>query len=395
MCSSRERIKILIADDNESDLLLLKSFVSKMGHDVVLAKDGQEAVAVFREESPKIVLLDALMPIKNGFEAAIEIKEIAGQTLVPIIFLTSLTDAGSLVKGLEAGGDDFLPKPYNYMILRAKMDAFNRMRINHNELQKTLEALETSKAQLVQKEKMASLGELVAGVAHEVNTPIGVGITAISHLGNELNQLNKYYQKEQLTRDMFNDFIVSASKGVEITQENLQRAAGLVKSFKQVAVDQSDNDRRTIFLKQHMNDVILSMRSQFGKSLHQININCLKDLQCVCEVGALTRVMTNILSNTLIHAYEGGKAGKIEIEILDQNEDIIINYKDDGQGMEPDMLDKIFDPFFTTKRGQGRCGLGAHIIYNQVNHNLGGQVKAYSKPGEGLSYKINFPKTGR
>ena len=395
MTLSANAIKILIADDNDSDRLLLSAFVTKLGHQTVLAKDGEQAIELFGKEHPHIILLDALMPIKNGFEAAVEIKRLAGKTFVPIIFLTSLTDAESLAEGLEAGGDDFLSKPYNHVILKAKIDAFNRMRINHHDLQKALEDLKQSQDRLVQREKMASLGELVAGVAHEINTPLGVGITANSFLKDEVTLLHNRYQQEKLTKEVLNDFLVTAQESVNITQLNLKRAAALINSFKQVAVDQSNNNTRAIQLRQYLDEIILSLHPQLKTVRHNIELDCSSDIECTCDAGALSQVITNLIMNSIIHAFEGIEIGHILIQISQIGETIKLVYSDDGVGMGQGVLDKIFEPFFTTKRGQGGCGLGAHIVYNQVNQKLDGQLKIQSKPGEGVSYEIEFPKEAK
>jgi len=392
MSLDTDKITILIADDNDTDRLLLSTFVTKLGHQVVLARDGQEAVDRYEQERPHIILLDALMPKMTGFDAALNIKKIAGATFVPIIFLTSLSDAESLVKGLRAGGDDFLTKPYNHLILKAKIDAFNRMRVNHHRLQQALEDLEQSQTRLVEREKMASLGELVAGVAHEINTPIGVGVTAISYLSSELSVLQKKYTEGLLTEPDLQEFLGLAQKSVGITQTNLKRAASLVNNFKQVAVDQSNNKACVIYLKRYMEDVILSLHPQLKMTNHKIVVDCSKALTCNCDAGALSQVVSNLVTNSITHGFEGMKEGCINMAFSQENENIKFTYKDNGVGMSQAQLSKIFEPFFTTKRGQGACGLGAHIIYNQVNQNLGGQVNVSSEEGKGVLYEIEFPQ---
>jgi len=392
MSLDTDKITILIADDNDTDRLLLSTFVTKLGHQVVLARDGQEAVDRYEQERPHIILLDALMPKMTGFDAALNIKKIAGATFVPIIFLTSLSDAESLVKGLRAGGDDFLTKPYNHLILKAKIDAFNRMRVNHHRLQQALEDLEQSQTRLVEREKMASLGELVAGVAHEINTPIGVGVTAISYLSSELSVLQKKYTEGLLTEPDLQEFLGLAQKSVGITQTNLKRAASLVNNFKQVAVDQSNNKACVIYLKRYMEDVILSLHPQLKMTNHKIVVDCSTALTCNCDAGALSQVVSNLVTNSITHGFEGMKEGCINMAFSQENENIKFTYKDNGVGMSQAQLSKIFEPFFTTKRGQGACGLGAHIIYNQVNQNLGGQVNVSSEEGKGVLYEIEFPQ---
>ncbi len=150
-----ERLKILVAEDSDSDRLILQTIVRRLGHDVVTAADGQQALACFRRERPQIVLLDALMPRMDGREAARRIKALAGEALVPIIFLTSLSDAEELAGCLEAGGDDFLPKPYNRTIIEAKINAFNRMRMMHATVQEQRDIIRARNDQLLREQQMA------------------------------------------------------------------------------------------------------------------------------------------------------------------------------------------------------------------------------------------------
>jgi len=384
-------IKILIADDNDADRMILKTIIIQQGHEVLVARDGIEAIEQFEKQSPHIILLDALMPRMNGFEAAVQIKRLAGDSMVPIIFLTSLTDAQSLAQGLNAGGDDFLSKPYNRIILKAKIDAFNRMRLNHLHLQQALINLEKSQSRLVEREKMASLGELVAGIAHEVNTPIGIGITATSHLGNLVKLLGQSYQDGTLAPDDLEQFLRDADEGIGITEKNIRHAADLIRSFKQVAVDQTSGNTRKINLKQHMQDILVSLRPQLNKLKHKVHIDCDEALVCTCNAGAITQVLTNLIFNSLIHGFEKIEQGNIYVGISLEGTQIKLIYRDDGIGMEKELLHKIFEPFFTTKRGQGGSGLGTHIIYNQVNQALGGHITVASSPGQGIRFEIEFP----
>ena len=385
-------IKILIAEDSNADRLILQKIVEKQGHQVVLASDGEQAVEKFKEESPQIVLLDVLMPRMDGFEAAKEIKAIAGDDLVPIIFLTSLTDSESLAKGLSAGGDDFISKPYDRIILKAKIEAFNRMRVGHQQLQLALKNLEKFQARLVEREKMASLGELVAGIAHEVNTPIGIGVTATSHLSLLIKELSKSYDAGSLGPDQLDHFLERATESITITETNLNRAAELIRSFKQVAVDQSSGAKRKINLLQHLNDILLSLRPHLKKVKHRVTLVCEKDLSCTCDAGALTQILTNLIMNSLIHAFIGIESGNITIKIELQDQQIKMTYRDDGVGMDEACLEKIYEPFFTTRRGQGGSGLGANIIFNQVNQALHGNIETRSQPGKGTQFYISFPQ---
>jgi len=144
-----------------------------------------------------------------------------------------------------------------------------------------------------------------------------------------------------------------------------------------------------------LDEIILSLHPQLKTVRHNIELDCSSDIECTCDAGALSQVITNLIMNSIIHAFEGIEIGHILIQISQIGETIKLVYSDDGVGMGQGVLDKIFEPFFTTKRGQGGCGLGAHIVYNQVNQKLDGQLKIQSKPGEGVSYEIEFPKEAK
>lgn len=388
-------LKILITDDNDSDRLILAAMVKKHGHQVILACDGIEAIEQFKQHHPDIVLLDALMPNMDGFTAAPHIKALAGDSFVPIIFLTSLTDDESLIKGLEAGGDDFLAKPYNSNVIKSKIDAFDRMRYGHKKLQLALSDLEASQNKLIEREKMASLGDLVAGVAHEINTPIGIGVTSASHMNNLIRGLKQSFDAGELDQTILENFLSDANESATITQTNLSRAAELVRSFKQVAVDQSCGKIRDINLDQHLHDILLSLQPKLKRFKHQIRIDAAKDISCQCDAGALTQIITNLIMNSINHAFDDNELGTIEIIIHADPETIYIDYRDNGHGMSVEHLNKIFEPFFTTKRGQGGSGLGTHIIYNQVNQALHGNIQVNSVLGEGLQFLIDFPVSSK
>lgn len=388
---SSQYLKVLIADDSDTDRMILKSLIKKLGHEVECACDGNQAIEKLKKFSPDIILLDALMPNLDGFEAAPILKSMTGDDFIPIIFLTSLTDDQSLIKGLDAGGDDFLAKPYNINVMKSKINAFGRMRKNHVKLKQTMIDLEASQNRLVEREKMASLGELVAGIAHEVNTPIGVGVTSSSHMRNQLNKLQISYDNGTLDENDLTKFLENANESVTITETNLNRAADLIRSFKQVAVDQSSGKIRDIHIHQHIDDLVLSLRPTLKRYPHKIDIHCDHSLVCSCDAGALSQIVTNLIMNSINHAFAGNEAGLISIDVTCSGGAIHLVYKDNGCGMDSDNLTKIFEPFFTTKRGQGGSGLGTHIIYNQVTQGLHGSISVSSAVNEGIEFRIDFP----
>ncbi|MDP4180954.1 MAG: sensor histidine kinase, partial [Bacillota bacterium] len=258
---------------------------------------------------------------------------------------------------------------------------------NQSELIETLNTLQTAQAQLVQSEKMASLGSLVAGISHEINTPIGISVTASSHLMQKTEEFIKVLQSKTLRRSDLNAFSLTIVETTEILLKNLYRASELIKSFKQVAVDQTHEEKRELNVKQYLNEIILSLTPSLKNRKIGVQINCAEDIQIKAYAGSISQIITNLIMNSLLHAFEPDDKGSIVINTYyKDNHKLVLDFKDDGKGMEKDTLSKIFDPFFTTKRGKGGTGLGLHLVYNIVYQKLGGTIVCSSEPGKGANF---------
>jgi len=266
------------------------------------------------------------------------------------------------------------------------------LRHKQAELEKSVDDLKQAQDRLVQSEKMAALGGFVAGITHEVNTPVGIGVTAASFLAEKLTALEHQYKEKTLTPKVMEHFIEEAKQSSGLLQSNLTRASELIASFKQIAVDQTSDAIRTINLADYLSEVIRSLQPNFKKTRHHIDVNCPENLILSCPAGAISQIFTNLLMNSLIHGFEEMEEGHIRITVLDEGAMVDITYSDNGKGLTQEQLEKLFHPFFTTKRDQGGSGLGTHITYNLVRQTLGGSIQVSSEPGQGLSYHIRFPK---
>jgi signal transduction histidine kinase len=244
----------------------------------------------------------------------------------------------------------------------------------------------------VRQEKLASLGQMVAGVAHEINTPLGICVTATSHLVQELKLTKEELAAGEMTEDSLNAFFDVVDQSLRIMTTNTQRAASLVRSFKQVAVDQSSDDIRSFNLGAYLNEVLLSLQPKLKGRPVEVAVDCPKDLTMESFPGAVSQIVTNMVVNSLVHGFEREQRGHITIEARLDGDQVLFEYADDGAGMDADTLPKLFDPFFTTKRGSGGSGLGGHILYNLVTGALGGTLRAESSPGQGLRYHLRFPR---
>ncbi|PKV47124.1 signal transduction histidine kinase [Janthinobacterium sp. 61] len=258
-------------------------------------------------------------------------------------------------------------------------------------LNSALSALQEAQSELVRQEKLASLGRLVAGVAHEINTPLGICVTATSHLVQELKLTREDLDGGQLDEDGLRQFFDIIDQTLRIMTTNTQRAAALVRSFKQVAVDQSSDELRSFNLRKYLDEILLSLQPKLKGKPIKVDIDCAPEVQLRSYPGAVSQIVTNMVVNSLVHGFVEGEPGKIRISVRTAGEMLELDYSDDGMGMDNATLGQLFDPFFTTKRGSGGSGLGAHILYNLVTGPLGGTVKVVSAPGMGLHYKIRFP----
>ncbi|MBW4493241.1 MAG: AAA family ATPase [Oscillatoria princeps RMCB-10] len=259
------------------------------------------------------------------------------------------------------------------------------------ELSQTLDNLKATQKKLVDAEKMASLGGLVAGVAHEINTPIGIGVTAASLLAEKARAFFETYKAGQMKRSDLEKFLDTAMQSSSMVLANLNRAAELIQSFKQVAVDQSSESKRTFNVRDYLEEILLSLRARLKATKHRVEIHGARTLTLDSYPGAFSQIVTNLAINSLIHAYEPEDSGLIRFDFKQDGEQVIFEYTDDGKGIPPEHLSQIFDPFFTTKRGQGGTGLGLHILYNLVTQKLNGTIECESQVGAGTKFIIKLP----
>jgi PAS domain S-box-containing protein len=258
------------------------------------------------------------------------------------------------------------------------------------ELQLTLNNLERTQDQLVESAKMAALGNLVAGIAHEINTPVGVGLVASSTLLRKSEEIIKALNSNTLTKEKLSKFLKSNLIASELIYNNLERTGELVKSFKQVSVDQSSEKKRTFNIRSYIDDVVRSLHPKLKNRNIEINIDCQSNLEIESFPGVFAQIFTNLIINSLTHAFTNEEKGLISLEINKIKKDLLIEYSDNGKGIKQEDLPYIFDPFFTTNMTEG-SGLGMHIIYNLITQKLKGTIDCMSKPNEGVYFIIKVP----
>lgn len=276
------------------------------------------------------------------------------------------------------------------MQLRDAADSLSR---RNEELTQTLNKLRAAQDELVRHEKLASLGGLVAGIAHEINTPLGICVTATSHVQDALRGWRKSAAAGTLDPQKLAAMFEELEIALRILDNNTRRGAELVRSFKQIAVDQSSGQLRAFDLAEYLDEIVLSLKPQLKQAPCSVRVECPGGICMESYPGALSQVITNLIMNALLHAFDGRPDGRVLIASELDGDMVVLSVSDDGIGMDAADLKRFFDPFFTTRRGSGGTGLGAHIVFTQVTSVLGGSIRVRSEPGAGLQVQMRLPRT--
>jgi len=276
--------------------------------------------------------------------------------------------------------------------LKRRTQAESTAREEKEKAQDAYQRLVQTQQTLVESEKMASLGGLVAGVAHEINTPVGISLTTASHLAQITEKISLELETGSIKKSDFQNYLHTAQECCELILSNAERAANLIHSFKQVAVDQTSEARRDFQLEDYLQEIITSLRPKFKRTQITVSIECESDLLMDSFPGALSQVVTNLLVNALTHAFDEGQAGQINIVARHASAGMVdLSIHDNGKGIAAENMGKIFQPFFTTRRASGGSGLGLHIVYNIVRQRLGGHIEVESEIGQGTTFSITLP----
>ncbi len=261
------------------------------------------------------------------------------------------------------------------------------------EAEEALARLKEAQETLVQAEKLASLGALVGGVAHEINTPVGIALSCASHLADATAHMRALFDADDIGVEDFQRYMETATDTTRLILGNCERAAALIRSFKQVAVDRTSSERRLFDLGAYIAETLASLGPRIRQAGHKVDIRCPAGLLVDGYPGALSQVLTNFVMNSVVHGYEDGESGQLSI-VVDEPApgQVRLVYADDGRGIADEHKSRIFDPFFTTRRGAGGTGLGLHIVYNLVTGPLEGQMAVDSQVGQGTRFTVTFPR---
>ncbi len=279
----------------------------------------------------------------------------------------------------------------------AKRKAEDELRASKERAESALLELNTAQQNLIDAERLAALGGLVAGVAHEVNNPIGISLTVASSLARRTQIFEAELKRDgQLRRSQLEEFVRSSRDASEQLVANLHRAGELIQSFKQVAVDRSHAERRQFPLREATNQIIASLRPVLKRAPITLQTDVPENLVIDGYPGFYGQILTNLFLNAVNHAFADGRSGTISIAARPRGaDDVEIIFSDDGSGMTPEVQRQAFDPFFTTRRNEGGTGLGLHIVYNLVTQQLGGRMMLESRPGQGTTFRIIMPRIAK
>lgn len=406
----RDRLRALTPDADSSERLyqILKDVTYSTG----IQRDVVRLIEQQRHDEADSLLTDKSIPVQNALlqkydrfvateqqRAADAAREAAEHYRLSLYSMAAL---GTVLLGLglvvsvyvvrQVTGAEAELRVLNSSLEDRVSERTRALSTANADLARTLDQLRETQSQLVQSEKMAAMGALVAGISHEINTPVGVAMTAVTHQQERIGEVQRAYQQGTITRSQLEAFIDENQHASDIIVGNLRRASELITSFKRVAVDQSQEHWEAIDLHDYLQDVIRSLQPRFKRSRIEIRNRCPEGLTLFTNPGAIYQIFSNLLLNSLHHGFEPGASGRITLDCQCDDDGLQLVYRDDGRGMSAEEQHRAFDPFFTTRRGEGGSGLGLHIVYNLVTSGLHGNIALDSRPGGGVRFDIRLPR---
>ncbi|MEN9437935.1 MAG: hypothetical protein RIR09_2590 [Pseudomonadota bacterium] len=412
---------LLIVDDTAANLGMIASHLEDHGFDIVIAQSGEEGIRRAQRTAPDLILLDVMMPGIDGFETCRRLKTNPETADIPVIFMTALSDTSDKVTGFEAGGVDYVTKPIQitevlvrintHLGLRAarrelvqrnavlqdhietRRKAEIALRDTNTQLASTVATLEKTQAQLVLAAKLAGLGALVSGIAHELNTPIGTAILTASVLQEDIHTLQTRAPHFANEPQELHQRMQNLDEGMALLGRSLNRAGELIRKFRLVAVDQMSKQAQHFELHQLVCEAVKTFQAKTPQPAYPIEVDVPPSVTLNGYPDALEQILIQLLSNAFSHALGTQLLGTVKIVGTTLNADwVSLTVSDDGKGIAPDHLEKIFDPFYTTRLGQGGSGFGLYAVYNQVNYLMGGHIQVESTPGRGTRVTMKLPR---
>ena len=406
--------EILVVEDTPASLKLLSELLGNAGYLVRQAPDGELALWSAHARPPELILLDIRMPGIDGFETCRRLKADPQLKDIPVIFLSAQYDTDDKVRGFQAGAVDFIAKPYQSEEVLARTRAHihlaraqQALAASNAQLTRTLEELHSARAEIVRSERLAALGALGAGVAHELNTPIGNSVLAASALDDRSAAFFASLEQGQgVRRSELERYGADTRQAASLLMRNLHKAADLIECFKQVAVDQTSSQRRSFELATLVDGMAKTLAPSLREGGVALRMETAAGLEMDSYPGALCQILTQLTRNALLHAFPapaahaepGPDGGEIVIRVAADGRAARLQFEDNGAGIPEDGVARVFEPFYTTKMGKGTSGLGLHIVHNLIVNVLGGRIEVRSVPGRtcfDMHLPLHAPALGR
>jgi len=401
MDQKSSRKTVLVVDDVPENIAIVVSVI-KDSHKVQTALDGESALALVAgaRNKPDLILLDIQMPRIDGFEVCQRLKSDPKTRDIPVVFLTSLSSHIDEARGLAVGAVDYIYKPFSPSIVKMRVathlnlkESREQLEYQNRNLQEALDQLRQTQLELVRRERLASLGTLVAGVAHELNTPIGTCLTAATTMLDNARQLAAELTSDKVKRSSIESLLPRILQAGELLERNLNRTGQIVTDFQQLAVDHTGEQRRSFDLRKLVNERVEAHLLRFQGTEHRIVQDIPAGITMDSYPFPLGQALGILLTNAFVHGFSNRAPGTVRItaEIV-TGDRVRLMIFDNGHGIPTENLPRIFDPFFTTRLGQGGSGIGLHTVYGITTRTLGGQISAISTPGAGATFTVEIPR---
>lgn len=422
------KLDILAIDDNRQVLNQIRNILVPLGHAVDGQTNPRDGLAAFGRNLPDLLLLDVEMPGMDGFQVCRFIRQHPEWQRMPVVFLSGRSTEESIVAGFAAGGTDYIIKPFNENELVARVQAHGAMSRMERELARKTRDLETltahqeeviaerthqlaesqarltdalslmareqgARQELVNAMRLSALGNLVAEVSHQVNTPLGNSISLCSHLQSRWQGLQQQEQEGRLSRQDFHAVLADGTQGLTLLEHNLDRLRELMDRFKDTAI----GEYADAYGRYELDDLAREWLELYGQALPGLQVRILPgpDSEKAGEVtgypGIVMTIGRHILDNMVAHAWPPGQAGAALVTIGQDGGKISVDFCDTGTGIDPEQRDHIWEPFYTTRKPEGFLGLGLFIAQNLAIGKLNGRIWCDSTPGQGTTIGLEFP----
>lgn len=394
-------LSILTIDDNDSIRLSIASYLEDMGYNVFEADCGEDGINIIEKEHIDVILTDTHMPGLSGIDILKYVNENCPDT--PTIVISGAGEIRFVVEALREGAWDYITKPIEDLgflthtvdkvikrmnLIRENRERDKELEDKNNVLNESLDLLKRTQKQLVESEKMASLGYMVNGVAHEINTPLGVCMTSSSYLKEQVEIIDILSQDNKMKLSDFNNYISKTRELINIIFSSLQSMSNLVTNFKQLSMNPGDINLHKFNLNETISSVLLFAVSSYPDMEVEVNVSK-ENIYIYSYPEVINRIFFKLVENSIIHGFRDSRDGRIDVCISLDDGSVHITLKNNGKLIPEDLIDKIFDPFFTENKKDG-TGLGLSIVHNLVTFTLRGSISCRNMD-DGVCFFISFP----